>query len=150
MTARSAAARIAIRGIDFTSAPSRRKPLTCVTAIAHDRHGGARKLEIQALDRWPAFAGLEAALAQPGPWVAGFDFPFGQARRFVETIGWPCDWAGYVGHVGTMDRAAFRRALDDYRRDRAPGDREHRRAMDAATGAISPQKLHGVPVAKRR
>ncbi|MFC3228356.1 DUF429 domain-containing protein [Marinibaculum pumilum] len=146
MTAR-AATQIAIRGIDFTSAPSRRKPLTCVTATASGTGDGLTALDVKSLDRWSAFADPEAALAQPGPWVAGFDFPFGQARRFVENIGWPASWAGYVRHVAGMDRAAFRRALDEYRRHRDPGDREHRRAMDVATGAISPQKLHGVPVA---
>ena len=147
MTANAAAAQIAVRGIDFTSAPSRAKPLTCVTATAQDGNGGATVLAVEALDHWPAFAGLEAALAAPGPWVTGLDFPFGQSRRFIETIGWPDDWAGYVGHVAGMDRAAFRQTLEDYRRDRPPGDREHRRAMDKATGAISPQKLYGVPVA---
>lgn len=45
-----------------------------------------------------------------------------------------------------MDRAGFRAALDDYRKVRPAGDREHRRATDVAAGSISPQKLYGVPV----
>ena len=56
-----------------------------------------------------------------GPWIAGIDFPFGQSRRFVENIGWPDTWTGYVDHVGRMSREGFRRALDDYRRPRAIG-----------------------------
>ncbi len=135
-----------VRGIDFTSRPGRRKPLTCVTATASGMAGSRTVLEVGSLDHWTDFAGLEAALAAPGPCVTGLDFPFGQSRRFIETIGWPGDWAGYVAHVAGLDRAAFRLALEDYRRDRPKGDREHRRAMDRATGAISPQKLYGVPV----
>jgi hypothetical protein len=32
------------------------------------------------------------ALQRPGLWIADIDFPFGQARRFIETIGWPRSW----------------------------------------------------------
>jgi len=83
---------------------------------------------------------------QPGPWIAGLDFPFGQSSEFIRNIGWPRRWQGYVAHVGTMSRAEFRGYLDGYRKGRAPGDKEHRRYTDAAAGAISPQKLFGVPV----
>ncbi|MCB1772788.1 MAG: DUF429 domain-containing protein [Gammaproteobacteria bacterium] len=130
-----------IIGIDFTSRPSRRKPLTATEGRLDGDH-----LRIEALRTWPDFAGFESALADAGPWIAGIDFPFGQARRFVENIDWPRTWGGYVDHVASLTRPAFRSLLDDYRRDRAAGDREHRRATDIATGAISPQKLYGTPV----
>jgi hypothetical protein len=55
-------------------------------------------------------------------------------------------WAGYVGHVGGLEREAFRAALTAYRAPRRKGDKEHRRKTDVAAGSISPQKLHGVPV----
>lgn len=51
-----------------------------------------------------------------------------------------------VDHVSSMDRKAFRKALDDYRTPRQPGDKEHRRHTDIAAGSISPQKLYGTPV----
>jgi len=135
-----------ILGIDFTSAPSRRKPITCLSARLEPRAGGT-VLVAEELARWPDFPAFEAALARPGPWIAALDFPFGQARRFVANIGWPMEWAAYVAHVGRMDRTTFRAALERYRAPRPPGDREHRRIVDAATGAVSPQKLYGVPVA---
>jgi hypothetical protein len=128
-------------GIDFTSAPSRRKPISCVEC----RLDGTT-LRFVALHLWPDFEGFTSFLASPGPWIAGLDFPFGQSRRFIETIGWPQDWEGYVGHVASMSRASFVAALTDYRTPRAAGDKEHRREVDKATGAISPQKLFGVPV----
>lgn len=131
-----------VLGIDFTSTPRRRKPITCVSGRLD---GG--KLTVDAVESVETLDGFEALLGRPGPWIAGCDFPFGQARRLVENIGWPRDWAGYVEHVGTLSRAGFREALDAYRAPRPTGDREHRRATDIAAGAISPQKLHGVPVA---
>ncbi|MES9994011.1 MAG: DUF429 domain-containing protein [Candidatus Thiodiazotropha sp.] len=130
-----------VYGIDFTSSPKRRKPITCLACTLEDKH-----LQAGDLQEWHNFAGFEAALQQPGPWIAGIDFPFGQARRFIETIGWPEIWAGYVSHVGQLTRKEFRQALDDYRAPRPKGDKEHRRQTDMAAGSISPQKLYGTPV----
>ena len=53
-----------IVGVDFTSAPSRRKAIT----VAHGRSDGAR-VRVDRVDRltdWPSF---EALLSAPGPWV---------------------------------------------------------------------------------
>lgn len=129
-------------GIDFTSRPTSRKPITCVEA----RLAG-RRLSVQGLNEWTSFDAFDDFLRSPGPWVAGLDFPFGQSRRFVENIGWPASWAGYVRHVSGLSRPEFRQALDDYRRDRPAGDKEHRRVTDVRSGAVSSQKLYGVPVA---
>jgi hypothetical protein len=131
-----------ILGVDFSSAPSRRKPIAFVAA----RLDGTR-LCVEASGGWTDFAGFERALAVPGPWAAGFDFPFGQPRRLVEGLGWPQDWAGYVAHAAGLGRQGFRAALEAYKAPRPQGDREHRRRTDPPAGAISPQKLYGVPVA---
>jgi hypothetical protein len=130
-----------VYGIDFTSRPTRRKPITCLECSLD----GAL-LRAGDLTELPSFEGLESLLNAPGPWIAGIDFPFGQARRFVETIGWPTSWPRYVAHVSRLDRRDFRRALDAYRASRPAGDKEHRRATDVAAGSLSPQKLYGTPV----
>jgi hypothetical protein len=130
-----------IIGIDFTSRPSRRKPITALLCTFEDA-----KLSAGNLDEWPDFSRFENALARPGPWIAGIDFPFGQSRRFIETIGWPAAWADYVRHVESLGRAGFCEALNAYRANRPDGDKEHRRATDEVAGSISPQKLFGVPV----
>lgn len=131
-----------IFGIDFTSRPTRRKPITCVEASLE-----GQSFAFQAIREWTSFEDFDEFLHAPGPWVAGLDFPFGQARRFINNIGWPSTWAGYVRHVGGLSRPEFRSALDDYRRDRPVGDKEHRRVTDVQRGAVSSQKLYGVPVA---
>ncbi len=128
-------------GIDFTSSPSRRKPLTCLHCTLD-----GKILRAHTLEKWSDFEEFDYVLKKPGPWIAGIDFPFGQSRTFIENIGWPADWASYVAHAGCLGRKGFRDALEDYRRGRAFGDKEHRRKTDIAASSISPQKLYGVPV----
>ena len=98
------------------------------------------------LERWTEFSTFESELNKRGPWIAGIDFPFGQATRFIERIGWPRDWLGYVRHAHSLGRDGFREALDAFRKGQRVGDKEHRRETDVAAGSISPQKLYGVPV----
>jgi hypothetical protein len=128
-------------GIDFTSRPRRLKPITCLHCTLEGDVLCAGDLE-----EWTDFAAFELALQRPGPWIAGIDFPFGQARRFIETIGWPRGWPDYVRYAQSLTRSEFREELNAYRRTRRRGDKEHRRQTDIAAGSVSPQKLYGVPV----
>jgi hypothetical protein len=130
-----------VLGIDFTSSPRRRKPLTCLQCTLKE---GA--LVANGLEGWPSFDLFENVLQTPGPWIAGIDFPFGQSRTFVENIGWPGNWVDYATVAGSLGRAEFRATLKNYSAARPFGDKEHRRKTDIAASAISPQKLHGVPV----
>ncbi len=130
-----------IIGVDFTSRPSRRKPITVQTAELT-----GERLCLREASALTDFATFEDLLRQPGPWVAAIDCPFGQPRRFLENAGWPLRWADCTAYVASLERQAFRDALDAYRSGRAVGDREHRRAVDRFAGGISPQKLYGVPV----
>lgn len=99
------------------------------------------------LSEWHQFEDFESTLLEPGRWIAGVDFPFGQARRLIENIGWPADWQTYVRQARSLGRQGFRIVLNEYRQGRPDGDKEHRRRTDIAAGSISPQKLYGVPVA---
>lgn len=131
-----------VYGVDFTSAPSRRKPI-CVAACRLE----GDLLRFERLERIRSLSAFEASLAATGPWVAGFDLPFTQSRKFLRNIGWPEEWGAYADLLCSLDRAGFRAALEAYKAERAPGDREHARGFEAGTGAVSPQKLYGVPVA---
>jgi hypothetical protein len=130
-----------IYGIDFTSRPGPRKPLTCARCRFED--GILRQLSESA---WPSFEGLDALLQMEGSWIAGIDFPFGQARRFVDNVGWPRTWEDYTAHADSLGRQGFCDELKAYKESRLKGDKEHRRAVDTLAGGVSPQKLFGVPV----
>ena len=132
-----------VHGIDFTSRPRRGKHITS----RHCRLEGD-VLRALAASSLASFVDFEAALARPGPWIAGIDFPFGQARRFVDDVGWPPAWKDYVAHVERLGKAQFEAVFDEYRTKQPSGEKEHRRRTDILARALSPQKLHGTPVGK--
>ena len=132
---------IKIYGIDFTSSPKKGRHITCLECTLE-----GNELHIGELSEWVSFGQFEQGLQRPGPWIAGMDLPFGQSRTFIKNIGWPDTWGGYVDYVGKMSRPNFRTKLEAYKEHRVSGDKEHQRATDKPTGAVSPQKLYGVPV----
>ncbi|MBL8384854.1 MAG: DUF429 domain-containing protein [Burkholderiales bacterium] len=131
-----------ICGIDFTSAPSRRKRI----AIA----GGRRRGDDFALDGidacadWHAF---EAWLARPGPWVGGFDFPFGLPRPLVESLGWPAEWRALIARYAALSRAEIRALFRAYCDARPAGAKFAHRACDIPAGASPSMKWVNPPVA---
>jgi hypothetical protein len=135
-------ARRAILGVDFTSAPRAAKPIV----VARGRlDAGAFRLEaLERLDGWPAF---EQLLASPGPWIGGFDFPFGLPREAVHDLGWPEEWEALVAHCAALGRAGLRAAFDAYRATRPVGDKYPHRATDLPAASHSPIKLVNPPVA---
>jgi hypothetical protein len=135
-----------VLGIDFTSLPTRRKPITYVHATFDGDALAVMSQNERACEKWTSFSQFEEKLRHPGPWIAGIDFPFGLPRKFIENIGWPLTWHEYVLHAESLGRAGFRRELDDYRQRRESGDREHLRRTDCRAKSVSPQKLYGVPV----
>ncbi len=134
---------VTIFGIDFTSSPSRRKPITVARCRLRDH-----TLDIDSIDPLDTLPAFGALLSSDGLWVAGIDFPFGQPRKYVENIGWPLAWYKYVHHVESMGKAAFIAEIRAYQRDRAQGDIRHFRTVDRLAGACSPMQLDFVPVAR--
>lgn len=132
-----------IYGLDFTSAPNPRKPITIVSCN-FDQY----RLQVESCHALTSFTAFEAFLRTPGPWLAAFDFPFGLPRKLLVNLGWPLSWSAYVQHIAALGKAGFEQALTTYRQSRAAGDKHHLRATDRLAGACSPMMLHRVPVAK--
>lgn len=132
-----------IYGIDFTSAPSPAKPLTCA---AGELDG--QRLTIKYIEHWNSFVGFESFLTQQGPWTTAVDFPIGQPRRLVKALDWPRNWDKYVKLVGQLSKADFVLLIDEYRAKQPPGDKHHLRMTDKLARSCSPMMLYGVPVAK--
>jgi hypothetical protein len=129
-------------GVDFTSAPRRAKAITAASGTLD-----GDLLGIDTLARMESFAAFDAFLAQPGPWIGAFDFPFGMPRELVQDLGWPDPWSALVEHCAHYTRDEFRRLLDAYRATRAPGNKFAHRATDGPAGSSSPMKLVNPPVA---
>jgi hypothetical protein len=133
---------VRIIGVDFTSAPRRAKPIV----VAHgELRAGA--LRLAALEPLQDFAAFEALLDRPGPWLGGFDFPFGLPAELVRDLGWPGRWKSLVAHCARLSRAELRATLDAYRATRPAGSRYAHRATDRPAGSSSPMKLVNPPVA---
>jgi Protein of unknown function (DUF429) len=133
-------------GIDFTSAPSPRKPIT----VARGTLAGSR-LALQRVDALKDFAAFEAMLREPGPWLGAFDFPFGLPRAFVEDLGLGEDAVTVVHALRRRceRRMDFRALVDDWGNDRPRGQRLLHRATDRAMPGLSstsPLQTRYVPV----
>ncbi|MEZ5293426.1 MAG: DUF429 domain-containing protein [Vicinamibacterales bacterium] len=130
-----------IFGVDFTSRPSFAKPIVCAWCEMD-----GQRLVVERLERLTSLEAFSQWLSRPGPWVGGVDFPFGQPRRLIQNLRWPESWSGYVANVRSLGRDGFKTVLEEYKRERPDGDREHLRLTDRLAGAQSPSKLYGVPV----
>lgn len=129
-------------GIDFTSAPRRAKPI-CV-AEGHRQGAVVRLARVSTLDSLDAFS---AWLARPGPWVGGFDLPFGLPRELVEQLGWPTDYAALMAHYAALGRDEIRARFAAFCDARPVGGKFAHRACDAPAGSSPSMKWVNPPVA---
>jgi hypothetical protein len=114
-----------IYGVDFTSAPSLKKPITYAQCRLDED-----SLVLESLECLTSFDEFEAFLRQSGPWIAGLDFPFGQPRTLIKNIDWPQTWQDYVNLVSKMTKLQFVDALTAYCKARKEGDKHHLRHTD--------------------
>lgn len=133
-------------GVDFTSAPTRRKPIT----VARGRLQGP-VLRFERLDVCTDFSAFEAALAEPGPWLGAFDFPFGLPRAFVEHLALGASAQGVMAELRRRctTRMDFRALVDAWGNTRPAGQRLLHRRTDGALPGISstsPLQTRYVPV----
>jgi Protein of unknown function (DUF429) len=136
----------ALLGIDFTSAPSRRKPIT----VARGQRSGA-VLRLERVDLLPTLADFEALLNEAGPWLGAFDFPFGLPRAFVDALGLGNSTAAVMAGLQARcaNRMAFRALVDAWGNARPAGQRLLHRRTDGAMPGISstsPLQTRYVPV----
>lgn len=129
-------------GCDFTSAPSRRKPVTL--AVGRNDCGRVRLEAIETFDSLDAWG---ERLRTPGPWVGGFDLPFGLPRDLVQSLGWPTDWRTCMAHYGGLSREAIRDAFAAFCAARPVGAKFAHRATDGPAGSSPSMKWVNPPVA---
>jgi hypothetical protein len=133
---------VRVLGVDFTCAPRPAKPITvCVSSF---KGSFLHVHEIRPLNDFKSF---ETLLREPGPWIGGFDFPFGLPAELVRDLGWPRKWRALVELCGNLTRSEFRGILDGYRATRPAGSKYAHRKTDLPAGSSSPMKLVNPPVA---
>lgn len=129
-------------GCDFSSSPTRRKPIV----LALGQRQGAR-VQLTALVRLETLAAFGQWLAQPGDWVGGFDLPFGLPRELVQTLGWPTDWLACMEHYRSLSRAQIRDQFAAFCDARPAGGKFAHRATDGPAGSSPSMKWVNPPVA---
>ncbi len=131
-----------LAGIDFTSRPTRRKPITL--ALGALEHGVVRLTRVEAHD---SFEGLSAWLRTPRPWLAACDFPFGLPRELVESLGWPLEWLALMRHYTALSREEIRATFAAFCDARPVGSKFAHRACDGPAGSSPSMKWVNPPVA---
>jgi hypothetical protein len=134
-----------IFGVDFSSAPSVRKPIT--VAIATLSCSPTPILHLDRVDLVPDWPHFEAFLQTPGPWLGGFDLPFGQPRALIEHYGWPTDWAEFVDFFYEQSREDLRDAFKAWCDARPAGQKFAWRAADKPAGSSPAMRWTNPPVA---
>ena len=131
-----------LAGIDFTSRPTRRKPIT--VALGHLAHGAVR---LDRIEGHADFDGFAQWLHTPGPWLGVFDLPFGLPRELVTALGWPLQWAPLMRHYAALPRDHIRAAFAAFCDARPAGAKFAHRAADGPAGSSPSMKWVNPPVA---
>lgn len=129
-------------GCDFSSAPTRRKPI--VLALGASRGG---RVQLSGLQRLESLDAFEAWLSGPASWLGAFDFPFGLPRELVEKLGWPGHWPALIAHYAALSRADIRQTFAAFCDARPAGGKFAHRATDRPAGSSPSMKWVNPPVA---
>ncbi len=132
----------ALAGVDFTSRPTRKKPIT--VALGHSARGVVRLDRIEAHTDFDGFARW---LHTPGPWLGVFDLPFGLPRELVLALEWPTTWPELMRHYAALTREQIRDTFAAFCDARPAGAKFAHRATDGPAGSSPSMKWVNPPVA---
>jgi hypothetical protein len=132
----------ALVGCDFSSAPTRSKPI--VLAWGHLR---GHAVVLERLEFLPSLPAFEQWLQQPEAWTGGFDLPFGLPRELLVTLGWPLQWHACIQHYAGLSRTEIREAFAAFCNARPIGGKFAHRACDRPAGSSPSMKWVNPPVA---
>ena len=131
-----------IVGCDFSSAPTKRKPIVLASGtLARD------VVVLNRLERVESLAAFGDWLKQSREWIGGFDFPFGLPRELVEHLGWPLTWRECIAHYSTLSRSEIRETFAAFCSARPEGNKFAHRRFDKRAGSSSSMKWVNPPVA---
>jgi Protein of unknown function (DUF429) len=129
-------------GCDFSSSPSKRKPI--VFAIGTSDKG---RVQLSQLNRVETLDGFGVWLSAHTDWIGGFDLPFGLPRELVEHLNWPVDWAACMHHYASLSREDIRATFKAFCDARPAGGKLAHRATDVPAGSSPSMKWVNPPVA---
>ncbi len=131
-----------LAGCDFSSSPSRRKPIVFANGTL------ARGcVQLQGFERVETLAGFSDWLRRDQAWLCGFDLPLGLPRELVQALGWPTDWLACMRHYASLSREDIRQRFAAFCDARPAGGKFAHRATDLPAGSSPSMKWVNPPVA---
>ncbi|TAG27681.1 MAG: DUF429 domain-containing protein [Burkholderiales bacterium] len=141
-----------IIGCDFSSSPSKRKPV--VVALSEEileKNGELPAYSLRCvllkLERFESLDAFGDWLKSERTWVGGFDLPFGLPRELVETLNWPREWHACMQHYASLSREQIRATFKAFCDARPVGGKFAHRAADLPAGSSPSMKWVNPPVA---
>ena len=103
-------------------------------------------MQLLNTERFSTLDSWQQRLGQ-GPWLGGFDLPFGLPRELVHALDWPTDWLACVQHFAAQSRADLRQQFKAFCDARPAGQKFAHRATDRPAGSSPSMKWVNPPVA---
>jgi hypothetical protein len=129
-------------GCDFSSSPSKRKPIVMASGTASNG-----RVLLSGLERLDSLHEFDNWLCQDRHWLGAFDFPFGLPRELVMYLGWPTQWLESMNHYASLSRLEIRNTFAAFCNARPIGKKFAHRATDVPSGASPSMKWVNPPVA---
>ncbi len=129
-------------GCDFSSSPSKRKPI--VFAVGSSDKGRVLLSHLERVETLDSFSDWLVARTD---WIGGFDLPFGLPRELVEHLQWPTDWGQCIRHYASLSREDIRATFKAFCDARPVGGKFAHRATDLPAGSSPSMKWVNPPVA---
>ncbi|MFN9370138.1 MAG: DUF429 domain-containing protein [Planctomycetia bacterium] len=137
---------VPVIGVDFTSAPTPRKPITVAVGTLLAR-GRAAVYSLDAVETIGTLDAFAAFLRADVRWIGGFDLPFGQPRPLIEHEGWPTEWRRFVRFYCGQPRDRLRGVFRRWCAGRPVGDKFAWRRADRPAGSSPAMRWANPPVA---
>jgi hypothetical protein len=133
-------------GCDFSSSPSKRKPIVVAQGSLH-----SGSVQLKQLLQFETLHAFHQFLLQPVPpdvqCVGGFDLPFGLPRAWVEAMHWPTTWPECMDKFAAHSREELRLRFKAFCDARPVGSKFAHRVTDGPAGASPSMKWVNPPVA---
>ncbi len=131
-----------LAGCDFSSSPSRRKPIVFATG-----HLQRDRVQLAQLERVESLEDFSCWLIEDRAWICAFDLPFGLPRELVTKLGWPEQWDDCMRHYASLTRPEIRSVFAAFCNARPVGKKFAHRVTDIPAGSSSSMKWVNPPVA---
>jgi hypothetical protein len=138
---------ITVYGVDFSSAPCRRKPIAVAVGQLRLETSGQATLQVDRLEWLESLSAFSEFLQRPGPWLGGFDLPFGQPRVLATHYGWPLQWEAFVDFFCGAPRESLRESFRQWCNTRPVGQKFAWRQADKPAGSSPAMRWTNPPVA---